>query len=206
MSIHSTVLKEGHRHGSLELEHKACEVKDQSLPLHLNRQPILYLQKKGPLVHEATLMEYVPSLADYLSSPIRTLCESVEDVEQDFISDHDVVEAYNVLCARIRSRKADLSKATAPVSLSDFQKDVPLLVLCISRDIQRVLPNPFESTPHRSEQSYDINHPIDNMPPTMDHMLCQCAIRLMSDLFMYPFLYSMFSRGYKSGSVSYTGC
>jgi len=135
------------------------------------------------------------SLANYFASPLRTLCESAKDPEQDFISDHDIAEAYNHLCGRIRARKSDISKMKSPGSMCG---DVQLLVLCISRDIRRVLPNPFESFPRQGEQpvqSYDTD-PIneENMPPAMNHMLCQSALRLMSDLFMYPTLYSMFSR------------
>jgi len=143
------------------------------------------------------------SLANYFASPMRTLCESVKDPEQDFISDHDIAEAYNHICGRIRFQKSDISNME---TLGSICKDVPLLVLCISRDIRRVLPNPFESFPRQGQhpaQSYDtdlINE--ENMPPAMNHMLCQSALRLMSDLFMYPTLYSMFSREWTSFHVS----
>ena len=139
-----------------------------------------------------------PPLSDYFASPIRTLCESVKDSEQNFISDHDIVEAYNVICWRIRSRKSDIPKMKIEGLFSNFEDDVPLLVQCISRDILRVLPNPFESVPHRGQsvyQSYNTDNATseDDLAAT-DHTLCQNALRLMSDLFMFPSLYSMFSR------------
>jgi hypothetical protein len=138
-------------------------------------------------------------LADFLASPIRTLCESINDPQQDFISDIDIVEAYSVLCARIRSRRGDVADTKTREALSGLEGDLPFLVLCISRDVQRVLPNPFDSAPrHRQSvsQSYDADRSVygDDRPPAIDHMLCQNALRLMSDLFLYPALYSMFSR------------
>ena len=201
MSIRSTVLREGHTHDFMqELEvgdEKGRDLKDHLLPLSLIPASQLFPIATSSSMDYAQSDRGKESLATYLASPIRTLCESVNDPEQDFISDHDIAEAYNLLCGRIRSRKSDISIMKTPRSMC---KDLPLLVLCISRDIHRVLPNPFESFSRRGEQPvnqfYDTD-PIneENMPPAMDHMLCQSALRFMSDLFMFPTLYSMFSSG-----------
>jgi hypothetical protein len=209
MSVRSTALRKGHAHDFLQElkagDEKGYDSEDHLLPPSLGPSDQLVHFQKVPLVDPSWSMDCdqpnrgKESLANYFASPIRTLCESVKDPEQDFISDHDIAEAYNLLCGRIRSRKSDISIMKVPESMYNFDKDLPLLVLCISRDIHRVLPNPFESFPRRGEQSINQSYDTDpineeNMPPAMDHMLCQCALRLMSDLFMYPTLYSMFSR------------
>jgi hypothetical protein len=186
MSFHFTAPREGHRHDSPQEAEpaEAHQVNDQ-LGLSLSKPP------------EA--IGHHPPLADFLASPIRTLCESINDPQQDFISDIDIVEAYSVLCARIRSRRGDVADTKTREALSGLEADLPFFVLCISRDVQRVLPNPFDSAPrHRQSvsQSYDADRSVygDDRPPAIDHMLCQNALRLMSDLFLYPALYSMFSR------------
>lgn len=138
-------------------------------------------------------------LDNYFSSPIQSLCESIKDPERQSISSHDVVEAYNVLCCRIRSRKDDIAGLHPPAFLSIFKDNSTLLVQRMSRDIRGVVTNPFGSGLRHEElsmnQSYDVDcSPDENLPDATNHMLCQYALRLLSDIFIHPSLYSTLSR------------
>ena len=141
-------------------------------------------------------------LDNYFSSPIRTLCESIKDSERQFqsISSHDVVEAYNVLCCRIRSRKDDVAGLHSPAFLSIFKDNSTLLVQRMSRDIRGVVANPFGSRLRHEElsmnQSYDLDCSPDeeNLLDATNHTLCQYVLRLLSDIFIHPSLYSTLSR------------
>ena len=137
----------------------------------------------------------------YLCLPIRTLCESLNDPEHLYVSNHDIVEACNVLCLRIRSRKNDISRPQEPSFLSIFEESSALMEQCISRDVRRVLYTSLDSQQHRSSASFNLSYESDfseavGLPDVVENMLCQYAIRLMSDLFMFPALYSKFSRSF----------
>lgn len=141
-------------------------------------------------------------LDDYFSSPIRTLCQSIKDPERLFISCHDISEAYNVLCCRIRSRKDDIARLKPPIFLSVFKDNSSLLVQLMSRDIRGVLVNPSGSALRDEEfsmnQSYYMDFPLneEDFQNSTNHMLCQYALRLLSDIFLHPSLYTSFSRSY----------
>jgi len=198
MSIRAAVLKEGYRHNTVR---------------SVNRQPSLgpAIQNSIPLkkglsgpisIDDAVAgtgkTSATHDLNSYLGSPIRTLCESLNDPEHLYTSNHDIVEAYNVLCLRIRSRKSDISRPQEPGFLSIFEENSALIEQCISRDVRRVLYTPLDSQQHHSSASFNSSYESDFseavLPDVVENMLCQYAIRLMSDLFMFPALYSKFSR------------
>jgi len=59
----------------------------------------------------------------------------------------------------------------------------------------------LDSQQHRSSASFNLSYESDfseavGLPDVVENMLCQYAIRLMSDLFMFPALYSKFSRSF----------
>jgi len=123
----------------------------------------------------------------YFSSPIRTLCESIKDSERQFqfISSHV---------------KDDIAGLHPPAFLSIFKDNSTLLVQRMSRDLRGVVANPFGSRLRYEElsmnQSYDLDCSPDeeNLLDATNHTLCQYALRLLSDIFIHPSLYSTLSR------------
>ena len=213
MSLLAAVLKEGHRHNTVKSVDARIRDVNRRPSLGPGNQNAIPLQlKKGlsgiisnPISMDDAVVgsgktSATHDLNSYLSSPIRTLCESLNDPEHLYISNHDIVEAYNVLCLRIRSRKDDISRPPETGSLSIFEESSALIEQCISRDIRRVLYTPLDSQRHRSSASFNFSYESDFpeavLPDVVENMLCQYAIRLISDLFMFPFLYSKFSRSF----------
>jgi hypothetical protein len=70
----------------------------------------------------------------YFASPIQTLTESIKDPEQDWITAHDLVEAYNVLSARIHFHALhDILLVDNPLpSLAIFKAQSSQIAECIS--------------------------------------------------------------------------
>ena len=135
----------------------------------------------------------------YFASPIQTLSESIKDTEQDSITTHDLVEAYNVLSARIRSKINDIliiDKSLQPLAI--FKAHSSQITECISRALQRLLPSPFES-PHAG-RSYCSDRSLSGDElciATNNATLCHYALRFMTDIFTFQSLYSNFtSRSY----------
>ncbi|KJA24353.1 hypothetical protein HYPSUDRAFT_200581 [Hypholoma sublateritium FD-334 SS-4] len=135
----------------------------------------------------------------YLDSPIRTLCESVKDPGALFISIHDLMEAYNILSTRIRTiLNQDTCITGLPIpSLAGIAEFSSEIMHCISRDIQRTLPSPFDSQPQQDSSSYvyyDASPDLGDIQMTTDNIsLCHYALRFASDIFAFSMLYSIFS-------------
>ncbi|KAF8904104.1 hypothetical protein CPB84DRAFT_1773418 [Gymnopilus junonius] len=135
----------------------------------------------------------------YLLSPLRTLKESIPDYGRDYITAHDLVEAYNTLSNRIRVHIDLISSDETPSFLTIFKTNTFDIIECLTRDIRRSLPNPFES--QRSLLSFaglsceSEGSPNDEDLRTMidDATLCQHALRFASDIFTFPALYSCFT-------------
>lgn len=134
----------------------------------------------------------------YLDSPIRTLCESIKDPGALRISIHDLMEAYAVLSTRIRIiLNQDTCTTGLPIhslaGLAEFSLEI---MNCISRDIQRPLPSPFDSQPQQNSSSYlyyDAATDLEDIQITMDNIsLCHYALRFASDIFAFSMLYSIF--------------
>ena len=205
MSIRAAVLKEGHRHNIVKSVDARIRNVNQQPSLGPAIQNSIPLKKglSGPISIDDAVAgtgktSATHDLNSYLCSPIRTLCESLNDPEHLYVSNHDIVEAYNVLCLRIRSRKNDILRPQEPGFLSIFEDNSALIEQCISRDVRRVLYTPLDSQQHHSSASFNSSYESDFseavLPDVVENMLCQYAIRLMSDLFMFPALYSKFSR------------
>ena len=131
----------------------------------------------------------------YFVSPIQTLSESVKDPGQDWITSHDLVEAYNVLSARIRFHIHDiLTVDNPPPSLAIFKVQSSQIAECISRDIERLLPSPFESD--HAGRSYHSDGSLSGDElyiATNNATLCYHALRFMTDIFTFQSLYSNFT-------------
>jgi hypothetical protein len=132
----------------------------------------------------------------YFASPIQTLSESIMDPGQDWITPHDLVEAYNVLSARIRFRVHDILIVDNPLpSLAIFKAQSSQIAECISRDLERLLPSPFESDHagrfYYSDGSLSGGDELYNA--TNNATLCHHALRFMTDIFTFQSLYSNFT-------------
>lgn len=131
----------------------------------------------------------------YFASPIQTLSESIKDPGQDRITTHDLVEAYNVLSTKIRSQIHEILNVDKPLPpLAIFKEQSPQIVECISRDLERLLPSPFES--QHAGRSYYSDHSLSGDElhiATNNAMLCHYALRFMTDIFTFRSLYSNFT-------------
>lgn len=134
--------------------------------------------------------------ATYFASPIQTLSESIKDPGQDWITSHDLVEAYNVLSARIRSHRHDILIVDKPLpSLAIFKAQSSQIAECISRDLERLLPSPFDS-PQHAGRSYYSDHSLsadERHIANNNATLCHHALRFMTDIFTFRSLYSNFT-------------
>jgi hypothetical protein len=134
----------------------------------------------------------------YFASPIQTLSESIKDPGQDWITTHDLVEAYNVLSARIRSQIHNILIVDKPLpSLAIFKAQSSQIAECISRDLERLLPSPFESLQHAGRSYYSDHSPSGDelYIATNNATLCHHALRFMTDIFTFRSLYSNFTSG-----------
>ena len=130
----------------------------------------------------------------YFASPIQTLSESVKDPGQNWITAHDLVEAYNVLSARIRSHIHDiLVDDNSLPSLAIFKAQASQIAECVSRDLERLLPSPFESEHGRSYYSDGSLSGDELYNATNNATLCHHALRFMTDIFTFQSLYSNFT-------------
>lgn len=136
----------------------------------------------------------------YFVSPLRTLSESLEDPEQQYISAYDIIEAYNVLFLRLRSQQDVLTTNQSLSFIPTFKEYSLCLEKCIFRDIRHCLPNLYDSQPQEEVGSVSISYDINAMQQEEEnddhfrnHTLCCSALRLISKLFMYRSLYSVFS-------------
>lgn len=131
----------------------------------------------------------------YFASPIQTLSESINDPGQDWITTHDLVEAYNVLSNRIRAHIQDILIVDKPLPpLAIFKAQSSLIAECICRDLERLLPSPFESQLAGRSFYSDRSLSSDEVYiATNNATLCCHALRLMTDIFTFQSLYSNFT-------------
>lgn len=140
----------------------------------------------------------VPST--YFASPIRILKESLKDPDTHNISTHDVVEAYNSLSTKLRDRIHDISSIdVTPSFMTIFKEESQLLSDCLMRDIGQVLPNPFASQQYNDSLAnlsfYSEETPNDDDIQTLteNNLLCQFALRFVSDIFTFPNMHCNFT-------------
>ena len=137
----------------------------------------------------------------FFKSPILTLSESLEDVDADHISNHDVLEAYAILSNRIKQTAHFLGEARKEYSaLNFFSKHTGPVVQCLRRDIKRALidPLPKPSTPHETipqsiefltkEPSASTRKQITEHPA-----ICYAALGIVSNIFKFSTLSSLFA-------------
>ncbi|KAG5351604.1 hypothetical protein C0989_005611 [Termitomyces sp. Mn162] len=139
-----------------------------------------------------------PSMCkSYFLSPLETILESLDDYDWEYISCHDITEAYNVLSMRIRAIAPSIVhiEQPSPALISLKEHAIPL-AQALKRDIRRALSNPSHnlklSTACESWLSdismtdHDIQHTIDLST------LCHFSLRVLSDIFAFRVLYLLF--------------
>jgi hypothetical protein len=161
--------------------------------------------KSMRLVDEAILEVDLTDAADplmssgYLSTPLNTILESMHDPYSQYISFHDLIEAYSVLSARIRAQLRVIINANQPVpALEPLKEHAFLFARALGRDIRRALIDP--------SNGLRITHPSGESSITSvsmtDHeiqyggdlaILCHHALRFLSDIFAFKALYMLFT-------------
>ncbi|KAJ3733345.1 hypothetical protein DFJ43DRAFT_1068632 [Lentinula guzmanii] len=128
--------------------------------------------------------------AHYLLSPLETLDESLIDSHEERIDLQDLIEAYNLLATRIKDillKSSPSDQTAAPLTLLAERSQV--LITALRRDVMRVMVNPFTiiSKENEKREGMDLDkiHYARNLA-----LLGQQAIRLTSELFAFPQLYS----------------
>ena len=131
----------------------------------------------------------------YLSSPLDTILESLHDPA--YVSPHDLVEAYNVISMRIRSQSQVImhTKHRLP-AFTLLGEHASLLAQALSRDVRRALSHPSSGfrTPAPFASS-STNPPMTNNDIQYARdlsILCHHALRLLSDVFSFEPLHSLF--------------
>lgn len=139
----------------------------------------------------------------YFRSPIATLLESLEDQYQERLSLHDISQAYNVLCHRVRKVADHLTTVCNPVphALAYLRDHSTSLTSCIRRDLSyaftRVIPDspPYDASipdsvpPPRSDpQDEDLKHAEDSS------YLCKFCLTVVCTILKFPALSSLFAR------------
>ena len=135
----------------------------------------------------------------FLKSPIETLLESTEIDSLDHLSQHDLLEAYNTLQTRIRFQIQVICESDQDLLAWNVVKLYSSQVLqVLRRDIRRALGGP--SSPRKSSSlggsilSNNIEMTADEIKVATDlSLVCHQSLRLLSDLFRFPALYSIFS-------------
>ena len=160
------------------------------------------------LVGETMLEAGLASSADpimslvYLSSPLDTILESMDDPHLRYVSIHDLIEAYSVLSSRIRSQLRVIIQASQPPpALIPLKEHASFLARALTRDVRRAFINPSDRlwrTPPSGESSSThvsmIDHEIQYARDLT--ILCHHALRFLSDVFVFKPLYSLFTGMY----------
>ncbi len=95
---------------------------------------------------------------------------------------HDLMEAYSILSTRLRVVFNEATCTTLPItSLAGFHEFSSDIMHCISRDIQRPLPSPFDSQQDFSSYlDYEAATDLEELQLTMDNIsLCHYAFGLL---------------------------
>jgi hypothetical protein len=130
--------------------------------------------------------------ADFLSSPLETILESIYDPGLDNISLHDLIEAYSTLSTRIRLQARFLLQDQPFAAIESLQEHSSSLTYALRRDLRRALLDP--SSHSQQSQFTDISissHEIQYARAIA--ALCLHALRFLSDVFVFKALYSVFS-------------
>jgi hypothetical protein len=135
--------------------------------------------------------------SDYLLGPIETIVESHTALLSGHLSFHDITEAYRILSMRIRQSSCHLSVASDCFpALKPLRDKGTEVVAALRRDVSRGLlisaPHTsgdffLRSSDHVESTTYDANVTTDSST------LCHYALRLLSEMFRFPAISSVFA-------------
>ncbi|CAA7269069.1 unnamed protein product [Cyclocybe aegerita] len=138
--------------------------------------------------------------SNIFASPLKALSESLNDPDELCISIHDLIEAYNVLCNRLRSQANDIFSTTEPhPCLFAFAERSSDIMDCLARDLRRVLPSPFETQSFGGGSFKNWHYPEitfseEDLELASDNAtLCYHALRFVSSIVTFTPLYNTFS-------------
>lgn len=128
------------------------------------------------------------------ASPLVTLSESIRDPTQTYITSHDLIEAYNVISLRLRTIMQKNTLGSDNSSLELFKTNSDCIEQCLSRDIRRLLPNPFDTQTSYPQSYFSQDNLEDDMQRiTNNVLLCRYALRLVADIFAFPVVHVNFA-------------
>ncbi|KAI0917111.1 hypothetical protein AcW1_007609 [Taiwanofungus camphoratus] len=137
----------------------------------------------------------------YFDAPIATLLESIEDFASDHIFIHDVAQAYSIFCLQIKAIAKSIYNNTHEIpALHLIKQHAGSIVQCLRRDIRRSLVDPFPEL-RRSGNSIPDSVALSTQEVSEEEMkyavdlsiVCHYALQLLSDIFKFPVLSSLFS-------------
>jgi hypothetical protein len=140
------------------------------------------------------------SHSEYFLGPIETIVCSYEGLASGRLSLHDITEAYRTLSMRIRHSLGSISIASGPLpALEPLRENSTNVIAAWRRDISRTLRAFSQHTSHSSSAcsegrmswepaAYNVIHAIDCSTQ------CHYVLRLLSEIFRFPVLFSIFSR------------
>ncbi|TFK39035.1 hypothetical protein BDQ12DRAFT_682901 [Crucibulum laeve] len=135
---------------------------------------------------------HILNLPNCFQSPIETLLESLDDIDLENVLLHDIAESYNALSHRIRAQASDLCLPNQHYHILDLLKEHSTQIYkCLKRDIRRAFMEPL---PDKDSFYFDNSISEETLKASLDSaMLCHHALRILSNIFVFPSLYSLFS-------------
>lgn len=126
---------------------------------------------------------------DLLLAPLETILESLEPDFSDHITLHDLLDAYDTLCHRLKHVLISSADASLKPTLLAH---VSQITDALHRDIRRVLTDPVPPL----EDSL-LTESVEIGPDELKHardltLVSHYAMRLTSDIFRHHSLYSIF--------------
>ncbi|KAF8645347.1 hypothetical protein AX16_007851 [Volvariella volvacea WC 439] len=139
-----------------------------------------------------------PLSPSYLASPLETLLESWEDVFSEWITLHDISEAYNFLCNKFQLRAEFLLREHPRSSALEYIRlNANKLCSIICRDISRALIDVNGNINQSLESDFGLS--VTSLSDDEFHhatslsTLSHNALRFISTICTFPALYSLFS-------------
>lgn len=140
----------------------------------------------------------------YLRSPISTILESIEDVHKEYLSAHDLIDAYHTLCSRLRDISGVLSNESAKVpALRCLEEQSVPFTRILRKHVREALVDPLLTASQRSSVWVGALRPYNwpSTPVTDEDMklardtasLCQSALRVVSYILRFPALSAVFT-------------
>lgn len=140
------------------------------------------------------------AIQTFFKSPVLTLLESLEDLDADHVSMHDLLEAYAVLSNRIKITAHLLIEIDAEHPALNFLGQHSRSVAeCLHRDVRRAFAEPL---PQSSNQDAAIPTSFDLLPEEASLNLekqvvdmsavCHAALVVVSNIFRFKALSALF--------------